>query len=49
MNFNPMAFIDNLGYMGVGMLGILLVIGTIILVTVLLNFFGNKFGKNDNK
>ena len=44
-----MAFIDNLGYMGVGMLGILLVIGTIVPVTVLLNFFGNKFGKKDNK
>ncbi|MBQ2001112.1 MAG: hypothetical protein II302_00655 [Clostridia bacterium] len=49
MNFNPMAFIDNLGYMGVGMLGIMLVIGTIIVVTVLLNFFGNKFDKKDNK
>ena len=49
MNFNPMAFIDNLGYMGVGMLGIMIVIGTIILVTVLLNFFGNKFDKKDNE
>ncbi|MBQ1284431.1 MAG: hypothetical protein UHZ05_02655 [Acutalibacteraceae bacterium] len=49
MNFNPMAFIDNLGYMGVGMLGIMLVIGTIIVVTVLLNFFGNKFDKKDNE
>ena len=27
----------------------LVVIGTIILVTVLLNFFGNKFGKKDNE
>ena len=49
MNFNPMAFIDNLGYMGGGMLGIMLVIGTIIVVTVLLNFFGNKFDKKDNE
>ncbi|MBQ2318673.1 MAG: hypothetical protein UHZ05_07440 [Acutalibacteraceae bacterium] len=49
MNFNPMAFIDNLGYMGVGMLGIMLVIGTIIVVTVLLNFFGNKFDKKDSE
>ena len=49
MNFNPMAFIDNLGYMGVGMLGIMLVIGTIIVVTVLLNFFGIKFDKKDNE
>ena len=49
MNFNPMAFIDNLGYMGVGMLGIMLVIGTIIVVTILLNFFGNKFDKKDSE
>ena len=49
MNFNPMAFIDNLGYMGVGMLGIMLVICTIIVVTVLLNFFGNKFDKKDSE
>ena len=49
MNFNPLAFIDNLGYMGVGMLGIMLVIGTIIVVTVLLNFFGNKFDKKDSE
>ena len=37
LDFNPMAFIDNLKYMGVGMLGILIVIGVIILVTMILN------------
>lgn len=37
MNINPMNFIYNLKYMGVGMLGILIVIGVIILVTMLLN------------
>ena len=37
MNFNPMAFIENLKYMGVGMLGIFMVIGIIILSVVVLN------------
>lgn len=35
--FNPMNFVNNLGYMGVGMLIIILVIGIIIGATVLLN------------
>lgn len=30
-------FVDNLAYMGKGMIGILIVMGAIILVTVLLN------------
>ena len=36
MTFNPMAFIDNLKYMGQGMLGIFIVIGIIILAVYLL-------------
>ena len=41
--FEPMNFIKNLTYMGKGMLGILIVMGAIILVTVLLNkVFSNK-------
>ena len=35
MNINN--FIENLPYMGKGMIGILIVMGAIILVTVLLN------------
>ena len=36
-------FIENLPYMGKGMIGILIVMGTIILVTILLNkIFSNK-------
>lgn len=31
MNFNPMAFVENLKYMGLGMLGIFVVMGVIIL------------------
>ena len=37
MEINFMNFIDNLYYMGVGMLGIFAVIGVIIGITVLLN------------
>ncbi len=34
---NPMAFVDNLYYMGMGMLGIFVSIGIIVLITILLN------------
>jgi hypothetical protein len=37
MNFEPMAFVENLKYMGLGMLGIFVVIGAIIGVTYVLN------------
>lgn len=36
MNFEPMNFIGSLPYMGWGMLGILIVMGIIIIVTMLL-------------
>ena len=35
MNFDPMQFIYNLKYMGLGMLGILIVMG--VIVTMILN------------
>ena len=44
MNFQPFAFIENLRYMGVGMLSIFIVIGVIILVTNILN----KASKNND-
>lgn len=37
IDFNPMAFVDNLEYMLIGMVGIFAVIGVIMAVTVLLN------------
>ena len=43
MQFNPMNFIYNLKYMGLGMLGIFAVIGLIILCTLLL---GRVFAKD---
>lgn len=35
--FNPYAFVENLKYMGIGMLGIFIVIAIIAIVTILLN------------
>lgn len=42
MQFNPMNFVNNLYYMGVGMLGIFVVIGIIIVATILINKLANK-------
>lgn len=38
ISFNPMNFISNLKYMGIGMLVIFVVIGIIILSTMLINY-----------
>ena len=42
MTFNPLNFIANLKYMGVGMLSILIVIAVIIFCTLALNGIMNK-------
>ena len=42
MNINPMAFVDNLYYMGMGMLCILIVMGVIIAVTAFLNWLFSR-------
>ncbi len=42
IEFNPMSFVDNLQYMGIGMLGIFIVIGVIMGVTVILNKIFSK-------
>lgn len=39
MYFNPLSFLENLKYMGIGMLTILIVMGVLIMVTALLNKF----------
>ena len=38
LSFNPMAFVENLRHMGVGMLVIFVVIGIINLATKLVNY-----------
>lgn len=37
LEFNPMAFVENLKYMGIGMLVIFVIIGVIVLATKLVN------------
>ena len=46
MNINPMAFVDILYYMGVGMASILIVMAVLILITMALNKIFSK--KKDN-
>ena len=40
--FQPEAFISNLKYMGIGMLGVFIIIGIIIIATYAINKFTNK-------
>ncbi len=49
MYFEPMNFINNLSYMGLGMLGIFVVIGLIAGVTILLNNATAKIAKKRRK
>jgi len=42
MDININNFVENLPYMGKGMLGILIVMGTIIVVTIVLNSIFSK-------
>ena len=45
--FEPMNFITNLKYMGLGMVGIFVVIGLIVGVTVVLNQLASPKQKED--
>lgn len=42
MNFEPVKFVENLSYMGKGMLGIFVTIGIIVVVTLILNKIKDK-------
>ena len=42
MTFNPMAFVENLYYMGTGMASILIVMAVLILITTALNKLFSK-------
>ena len=42
MSINPYAFVENLRYMGEGMLCIIIVMGVIIAATALLNYVCGK-------
>ena len=47
LKINPMAFVENLKYMAVGMLGVFMIIGIIIASTVILKKVTTK--KSENK
>ena len=40
--FKPMEFINNLKYMGIGMLGVLMIVAIIMLSTYLINWTINR-------
>ena len=42
MTFEPMNFIYNLYYMGVGMLGVFIIIGIIVLATYAIGYFTSE-------
>lgn len=42
MEFHPEGFIDNLKYMGVGMLGVFIIVGIIIAATYAIGKFTSK-------
>lgn len=44
--FEPIEFVNNLKYMGVGMLGVFIIVGIIIAATYAINKFT---GKNSDK
>ena len=47
--FHPMGFVNNLRFMGIGMLGIFIIIGIIIVATVIINkAFSDKPKKAEN-
>lgn len=46
MNINVQAFLDTLPIMGKGMAGIFIVTAILIASIYILNYFGNKLGKN---
>ncbi|MBQ7131839.1 MAG: oxaloacetate decarboxylase [Oscillospiraceae bacterium] len=48
MNIEVSNFVDNLYYMGIGMLGIFIVIGLIIAVTMILNAVTSPKKKNND-
>ena len=47
-SFEPMHFVENLRYMGLGMLGIFVVIAVIVLLTVILNKLTEERPKDDD-
>ena len=49
MNFEPINFINNLYYMGMGMLGIFIVMAVIIIVTMVLDRATSKKNSSEDE
>jgi len=47
--FNPMKFVENLKYMGIGMLGVFMIIAIIMAATYGIMRFTSGKKKNDNQ
>ena len=48
LDFEPMNFIYNLQYMGVGMLGVLMIVGIIMGATYLVSHLTEKLDRKNN-
>ena len=48
MDFNPMAFVANLKYMGIGMLGVFIIVGIIIAATYIIGLVSAASFKDKN-
>jgi hypothetical protein len=46
LKFAPMGFVENLKYMGIGMLGVFIIVGIIVLATYIIGKYTG--GKNKN-
>ncbi len=46
--FEPIKFVENLKYMGIGMLGVFLIVGVIMASTYLISYLSNKLTKPSN-
>ncbi len=49
MEFHPMGFVENLKYMGIGMLGVFIIVGIIILATYVIGKYTGKSSKGDEE
>lgn len=47
MNFDPMGFVANLKYMGIGMLGVFIIVGIIILAAYAIGKFTGNSSNDD--
>lgn len=43
--FEPLKFVENLKYMGIGMLGVFIIVGVIMAATYLTGYFTGKIAK----